>query len=290
DTPYWEIVLESRRLLFGQAVVLLLCWTSSAAMHRNSPILRHLMLALTVFSMAASVVFVMQGKNWFYHRLPAVMATMLALTLWLAFILGQIQTRWQRIDWRVPEMRRLLLPVPLALAALLDFGVDSVDRMRPWVAAAVEPSLSTEVKLERLIKKEKAKTYIAFSEWIALGFPVVNDTGVSWASRFDSMWALKGELWAARQAGGAPREWPIRDWVAKDFVAGCPDLAVVDVRGETNYVGVLINANPDFARAWSRYREIAAFDGLRVLKRNAVGCGPDPARPPGTGLKTLAME
>ena len=144
--------------------------------------------------------------------------------------------------------------------------------MRPWVVAAVEPNLSTEVKLERLIKREKAHTYIAFSEWIALGFPVVNDTGVTWASRFDSMWALKGELWRARQDGGASKDFPVRDWVVKDFVANCPDIAVVDTKSGVNYVGVLIGSSPEFARAWSHYREIANFDRLKVLKRDSADC------------------
>ena len=144
--------------------------------------------------------------------------------------------------------------------------------MRPWVSAAVEPSQSTEVKLERLIRNEKARTYIAFSEWIALGFPVVNDTDVTWASRFDSMWALKGELWRARQEGGASRAYPVRDWVVKDFVANCPDIAVVDTRSGINYVAVLIGSSPEFARAWSHYREIASFDRLKVLKRDTPGC------------------
>ena len=120
--------------------------------------------------------------------------------------------------------------------------------------------------------RDSAKTYIAFSEWIALGFPVVNNTGVTWASRFDSMWALKGELWRARQDGTAPREWPIRRLITRDFVANCPDLAVVDTREGINYVAVLSASNPAFAEAWSRYHQIAAFDGLRVLKRDEAGC------------------
>ncbi len=146
---------------------------------------------------------------------------------------------------------------------------------------AAEPNLSTEVKLVKLIKREKAKTYIAFSEWIALGFPVVNDSGVSWASRFDSMWALKGEMWKTRQQGSQPKEWPVRRWVVRDFVAGCPDIAVVDTRGE-NFVGVLVAADAEFARAWANYREIAAFDGLRVYKRDEAGCASEPL-PPGRG-------
>src|SRR5882757_558247 len=68
-----------------------------------------------------------------------------------------------------------------------------------------------------------------------------------------SIRALKGELWRARQDGAAPREWPIRRWVARDFIAGCPDLAVVDSRGGINYVAVLVASEADFAEAWAHY-------------------------------------
>ena len=141
------------------------------------------------------------------------------------------------------------------------------------MALAVEPEQNTIAKLERLIRQQKARTYIAFSEWIALGFPVVNNTGVAWASRFDSMWALKGELWRARFDAAAAKEWPIRHWVAHDFIIGCPDIAVVDRReGVVNYVSLLSASDPAFARAWSRYRQIAAFDGMVVYRRAGTGC------------------
>jgi hypothetical protein len=293
DTPMLQIMLESHRLLLAQAVTVLLCWTCGRTLGPRQGFLRHLMLALTVFAVTATILFVMQGKNWFYHRLPATAATVLALLVWIAAMLPGMIERL-RTGWRNPRVRFASLLMPLALAALLDFSLATYDRMRPWVEAAVEPNLSTEVKLERLIRDQKARTYVAFSEWIALGFPVVNNTGVSWSSRFDSMWALKGELWAASHAPPgslALRAWPIRDWVAKDFVAGCPDLAVVDTRGGTNYVAVLASANPDFAHAWAQYTEIASFDGLRVLKRGQASCARTmPQRSPGPHLTSLAVE
>lgn len=265
DSPWWQLLLDSRRLLFGQAVLLALCWSDHSPLARRWPFLRHLLLALLAFAIGSGVVFVLQGKNWFYHRLPAVIATVLGLLLWIAAMLPR--------RLRPPlGLGRLALPMSLALAALALFAQADVLRLRPWVQAAVEPELSTEVKLERLIREKHASTYIAFSEWIGLGFPVVNNTGVTWASRFDSMWALKGELWRARQDGAAPRDWPIRRWVAHDFVAGCPELAVVDSRGGINYIAVLLASEPDFARAWTQYREIAAFDGLRVYQRDAGSC------------------
>jgi hypothetical protein len=101
---------------------------------------------------------------------------------------------------------------------------------------------------------------------------VVNNTGVGWTSRFDSMWALKGELWRVKFDPSAEKQFPVRHWVARDFVTGCPDLAVVDLREGVNYIAVLSASDKDFARAWSRYRLIDAFDGLEVYKRHETGC------------------
>lgn len=277
DTPVWQILEQSRNLLFGLAVALVLCWRSETMLGRHSSFLRHLYLALVAFALACTVLFVMQGKDWFYHRLPATTPTVLALILWMSVVLrAQMGRLGSPLPWRA-----VAAPVALGAVALIAFGVANVQRVRPWVVQAAEPNLSTEVKLVKLIKREKAKTYIAFSEWIALGFPVVNDSGVSWASRFDSMWALKGEIWRTRQDGRQPKEWPVRRWVVRDFVAGCPDIAVVDTRGE-NFIGVLVAAEPEFARAWASYREIAAFDGLRIYKRDEAGCASEPL-PPGRG-------
>ncbi len=86
------------------------------------------------------------------------------------------------------------------------------------------------------------------------------------------MWALKGEAWRARFDPLGAKEWPVARWVAHDFIAGCPDIAVVDTRETTNYISVLSVADPAFVRAWSRYRQIEAFDGLVVYRRGRVGC------------------
>ena len=276
DTPCWEILRESSVLLGGVASVVLLAAMWRSALPDDQPFVRNLLIALATFALVASISYIVQGKNWFYHRLPAAFATVLALLLWGASVLRA----------RPRLNRRLTALVVLAVVTLAEFAWSDVDRLKTWVEAAVEPDLSTEVKLERLVKREKAHTYIAFSEWIALGFPVVNDTGVTWASRFDSMWALKGELWRARRDGATPTEWPIRRWITRDFVANCPDLAVVDTREGINYVAVLSASDPAFAEAWSRYHQIAAFDGLRVLKRDDAGCT---APPPRTKPRVTAM-
>lgn len=258
DVPLRQLIADSLRLMFGQAVAVLLWWSRRRWMPEGN-----LMLTLVAVAITAMVVCLMDGKDWFYHRLPATIATVLALLCWVASVL---------VRPKVPA-RRGFVPLVLAGTAFVVFLVAAFQRLEPQVALAVQPEEGTIVKLERLIRKQKARTYIAFSEWIALGFPVVNNTGVTWASRFDSMWALKGELWRVRFDAAGAKEWPIRRWVAHDFIVGCPDIAVVDTReGVPNYVGILSASDAAFARAWSRYRQIAAFDGLVVFRRAATGC------------------
>ena len=254
DVSFIALLSDSAVLLIGEAVTVGLLW-----LRRRSSFDQAFMLTLTVFAATATAVCFADGKNWYYHRLPAIVTTVLALLLWIATELAQ--RRWQ-VRW----------PLLAACVAVTVFGVSSVERMQPQAAQAVELKPTVVDRLERILRDEHARTYIAFSEWIALGFPVVNETGVTWASRFDSMWALKGQVWRARFDPSADVEWPIARWVAHDFLAGCPDIAVVDNRETTRYISILSAADPAFARAWSRYRPIALFDGLVVYKRGKAGC------------------
>jgi hypothetical protein len=254
DVPFMTLLADSTMLLCGLGMAGLLLW-----LRRRSLTDVSLMLTLVVFAVTSTVVCFVDGKDWYYHRLPATVTTVLALLLWTATEL--VQRRW-RIRW----------PLVAACLAVSVFCASSIQRMEPEAVDAVELRQTAVDRLEHILRAEHARTYIAFSEWIALGFPVVNETGVTWASRFDSMWALKGEVWRAGFDPATAKEWPIARWVAHDFIAGCPDIAVVDTRETTQYIKVLSAADPAFARAWSRYRPIGSFDGLVVYKRGRAGC------------------
>jgi hypothetical protein len=257
DVSFVALLRDSSVVLGGEVAVFLLLWLS----RRDLPE-RKLLLTLAVFAATSSAICFVDGKDWFYHRLPATIAVILALLGWAAAAFAS----------RNAEPRSRRLQVALCAVAGLTFLVTSFQRMAPEVMQAMAPQNTTEERLETLVRKEHVRTYIAFSEWIALGFPVVNNTGAAWASRFDSMWALKGELWRARFDPTTTRQWPIARWVAHDFIAGCPDMAVVDTREGVNYIDVLGAADPAFLRVWSRYRPIAAFDGLVVYRRGKAGC------------------
>lgn len=257
DVPFLDLLGKNAIVLAGEALAISLWWLRRGTLPERS-----LLLTMLIFAVVSTVNCFLDGKDWFYHRLPATIVIVLALLCWAASVF-----RNRRL-----APRGIKLPMAMAGIAVTVFAVMAVQRLEPEVAQAVQPEDSTVVRLEKLIRQEHARTYIAFSEWIALGFPVVNNTGVAWASRFDSMWALKGELWRARFDPATSREWPVSRWVAHDFIAGCPDIAVVDMREGTNYINVLAASNPSFARAWSRYRLIAAFDGLAVYRRGKAGC------------------
>ena len=254
DVPFFTLLHDSTILICGEAVVVgLLCLRP-----RNLPDF-NLMLTLVTFAVISTIVCFVDGKDWYYHRIPATVITVLALAIWITAELAQRQftMRW---------------PAIVAGLAIGVFYASSIHRLASEAAEAVEPKQTTVDRLEHILRAEHARTYIAFSEWIALGFPVVNETGVAWASRFDSMWALKGEIWRARFDPAADQEWPIARWVSHDFINGCPDIAVVDTRETTRYISVLSAADAAFARAWSRYRPIASFDGLVVYRRSQAGC------------------
>jgi hypothetical protein len=267
DVTFQTLLWESRVMLLGLAALAVLTLLAFRRADRH----RAIFLVLLLYAAASALVCFMDGKDWYYHRLPAIIATCFAVLLWLA--------------WQAPAVLagrgRAVAPAALAAATCLMFATASAQRIEPRLRLAFDPDVSTEAKLQRLLKKERAFTYVAFSEWIALGFPVVTDTEVTWASRFDSMWALKGELWRAQFDPEGAQHWPVRHWVARDFVAGCPDVVVADARGGPNYIGILSASNSAFARAWVGYRQIAAFDGLIVYRRDADGCGEvPPADPP----------
>ena len=128
-----------------------------------------------MFAIGAMVECFIQGKNWFYHQLPATITAVLSLIAWTAMRL--------RADWR-PGWR-YLGPSALAIVALLAFALGTYERIDPQMRIALARRTTVEEKLATLIRREHAKSYLAFSDWIGLGFPVVNETGVVWASRFD---------------------------------------------------------------------------------------------------------
>ena len=92
DVSLRHLLVDSLRLMVGQAVALLLWW------HRRRRVPeRNLMLTLVVFAITGTAICFMDGKDWFYHRLPATVATVLALLCWAASALCHRRRRHARV-------------------------------------------------------------------------------------------------------------------------------------------------------------------------------------------------
>jgi hypothetical protein len=261
-----DLLRESAGLLFGGAAAAAL-W----AAHRRRMADGHAMGTLLAFAAGAALAYLLQGKGWFYHRIPATAAVVLALLAWGA-------------NPRLGPVRRRGAAFALAVAALVVLVKPSAILLARWDAAAAAPERGLDSRLVGLIRAEHARSYVAFSRSLDLGFPVVNETGVAFASRFASTWALYGAHWrAADDPGAAVGEQAVARWMAQDFLAVCPDLAVVDDGDGLDYARLLGAADARFAAAWSGYRQVAAFDDLRVFRRVGAGAAaqamPAPDRP-----------
>ncbi|HEX7966979.1 MAG TPA: hypothetical protein VF502_02075 [Stellaceae bacterium] len=252
DAPFGMLLLQSHNLLLGQSIVLLLCLTRVGGT-RGDPLL----LALAVFGCGTIAACFIEQKDWFYHRLPATTVVVLAIAYWIAGVF---------VD-HTASGRRKLAGLAVAACALGAFGGAAADRLTPRVEFALGESAPLESRIEDLVKRSGATRYMAFSQSLSPGFPVVDEAGAVWTSRFDSMWALRSVVWHLRNRRGT-LPWPVKRWVVTDFVRGCPELVVVDDRDDVDYITVL-SASPQFAAAWSNYRQTAAFDGIRVFALTA---------------------
>lgn len=243
-------------LLAGQVAAACLWWLRRPARDDGDAI-----LVLLLFAFGATLAYFEQGKGWFYHRIPATVATIGALLLWSAMSRPLVR-HWAQVA---------------AIVLLVAFAGQAGKRFLPRIAMATDLSTGIEEQLSELLQREGARNYLAFSDKLALGFPVVDMAGAAWASRFPSMWAVQGELLIEVEAGGAAQR-PVqaRRWVIEDFLGACPDIVVVDRSEDEDFPAALGALDPDFARAWAGYAPIDRFGMLQAYRRmpDAAPCRP----------------
>jgi hypothetical protein len=248
DVSFVRLLIESHNVLLGLAILLVLCLARPTRAHRDP-----LLVVLATFALGAIAACLTEQKDWFYHRLPATIVVVLGLTYWIASVL------FDRASSKVGRLAGLAI----AASAVGAFGGAAADRLEPRLELALGEQKALESHIEDVVEQHHARRYLAFSQSLSPGFPVVDDAGVAWASRFDSMWALRGALWRAH-LGERKALWWLRGWIVSDFVRSCPDLVLVDDRDGLDYIGAL-SVSKEFAVAWSHYQEVASFDGVRIF-------------------------
>jgi hypothetical protein len=258
ETLTWLGMLkQSPRLPVGLVAAGVLWWVARRNMHDGGTT-----RILLVFAVGATIAYLLQGKGyWFYQRIPAVAAVLLVLLSLATALL------------RHPSFPHLSArPLGLCLLAAVIFlglawpSARQLEQMARGIPAT--PTQRIQAHLIGVLRAEGARSYVAFSRILGIGFPVVNQTGVVWASRFASTWALYAAYLRSLSNTSDPDVMrQVVDWMVQDFLAICPDLVAVDGRDGVDYLHLMQAADVTFAQAWAAYRFLSAFERVRIYHR-----------------------
>jgi hypothetical protein len=197
--------------------------------------------------------YLIQQKGWGYHLYPALAMMWLALA---SLLLQQmaIGPSWpQRASWILTAAWAGGFILVAVLGGPYRNGVP--DRMLPIVK-----------------RYAPGGAIYAFTSHVWVGFPLVNEAHVRWASRFPSQWLLPG---AVRPRSGGSNLDPVRkarlervaiyqaESVIEDLERWTPDLVVVDEQSRIDFLGYYL-ARPRFAALWRSYVHIG---DVRALSR-----------------------
>jgi hypothetical protein len=210
--------------------------------------------ALAIASAGFFVGYVLQSKGWDYQLLPAGVTIFLAMAWILITLLARAAPasqarRPQLIAWAAAALALL------AIAPVIrgPFNNPFTDKLLPIVE-----------------KYASGGAIYAFTSHVWVGFPLVNEAGVGWSSRFPTQWLLPGAREKLAGAAGLDPERKrklqeieqyVTDAVAVDFARLPPDLVIVDTDNpymrEANFDYVAyFQRDPRFARLWQAYVKI----------------------------------
>ncbi len=229
-----------------------------------------------VFALAAAsffLAYLMQMKAWPYQLFPTTASLVLALGAILSG--GRRQAADPSPASGSGYMSRAAAPVAaVMLLTLAGVGVLNGGYQSIYVE-----------HLAPVVRKHAAGSAIyIFSSNVSAGFPLVNVTGVRWASRFPMQWLLPGLVRRRAelaQQGAAVEPEGLReirrfalDAVVADLTKWSPEVILVDVREDKPYFGGLrfdylayFSKDPRFAQIWSRYELLMDFGTYHLYKR-----------------------
>ncbi|HUL09871.1 MAG TPA: hypothetical protein VLV76_26305 [Candidatus Acidoferrum sp.] len=209
--------------------------------------------AFAAATIGAFAGYVLQAKGWPYQLLPTTAIACLAAVAMLAETVAEERlTQGTRLLSLAAGGGALILPL-FALAA----GGTYRNPVAPSLLPAVE-------------KYADGGTIYAFTSYVSVGFPLVNEAHVRWASRFPAQWLLPGALrhLAHPQSLDPDQEARLRqieryatEAVIEDLARAPPDLVIVDK--SRGYYGDLqfdalayFGRSARFAEFWRPYLKI----------------------------------
>jgi hypothetical protein len=256
-------------VLLGSAVVVPMGLAALTSTQRAGPsgLLARVWLIVAVSAFALMVV---QRKGWTYHEYPA-----LASTIIVAVLLG-VDVVSSNDSWIGDQDRRLVsvFATCLATALVLPLSLWAQTPQQKWrrdVITAREPFLS---------QLAPGTSLVMFTDLMEDAFPLVELTGVRWASPFPAIWWVRS-LYSGDAARPDLRPPAAMLGVERRFNEALigrmevvrPDYVLVD-RGRSNVFGGepfpfvrYFGQFPAFRDLWSQYELAGSLDRFEVWRR-----------------------
>jgi len=219
-------------------------------------------------------VFVLQAGQ-LYQTMPALN--------FLALAAGLAVARTVAGEVRFESFGQRLVVGGAAVAILAVFAGVWSNQLAPYRGHLFEEAIAAQAP--------QARSILIASTEVADSFPLVNETGLVWASRFPSLW-LSPHVAAKLDDEGGPADDIGRfalDAMVGDLIAFAPDIVFVDEADERawyrsrplDYLDFWEN-DPRFLRFWKAYERRGSTGGFGIYVRVAVpspGSGSAAQRP-----------
>lgn len=279
---YSAFSVEWKELLAGRHVGWPVAAAAACVFARPTEQTRRLRHLLLVALGATFVVAAAQFKGFDYHFHPS---NALAILLTAVVLLGLTE--------RSAAAEQLFRPRPVLLPFLLVLAVVGYACRETADASAVARKWrkTPAALLAPVVKEHAPGQYI----WVACtsllpSFPLVNNTGAKWASRFNHLLPLPVLFKGVQppQDGGLPESRPeyrdIEEYfmnaITEDLARFRPALVMMDEREQKEKLELrgfdlrkYFQRDARFARLWEDYERIGQVAGFGVYKRKRAGPG-----------------
>lgn len=206
---------------------------------------------LALAALGAEVAYLVQGKGWPYHALPALMFGLIGLAVLCIGGTGQRRDAGAALDPR----RFAALAAAAVLAALIFTGPGGPETARPQLLAALE-DLGPRPRL------------LSLDTDIAIGHPLARRIGAVWAGRLCSAWTRLNVGLIRRLSGDAAAE-PLGSDLAAEAAILAEDIrtrrpTAILARDDARFRAWLASM-PSLAAALKAYRSLGTFDGVTIF-------------------------
>lgn len=251
--PYGDvpILLSSSFVFVLTAIILAYCGVR--------PFARSIVEVCAIVALMLSAAVFLQDKGWHYQWYPA---TSLA-TILLAVTIGVFGASSRYVTPAGAQGIVALVVVLLAVRTCSFWTIDPPERQG----------------LEALVRRHAHDgAILSLSSHLHVGFPLVNETKVRWASRYPTMWQLPAFCERATTTEFQSQEQQFRDAVLADLLTAHPALLIVDTvppapaLTEFDYLDYF-ERDPRLAAALAEYRFLREVGRYRIFGRSNLACG-----------------